>query len=81
MKDKKLGQDPAFPEHIIESNYNGITSSKRIEIQHGMSKRLYIATKILSGIASSGKLVVADYSFKDAVEDAYYITDLLLENE
>ena len=83
MSGKKLGTEPAFPS--LETNCSGYGNNIKLTIsghtQHipfttGISKRLWIATHIVTGNASRG--------FGDnelIVKKAYALSDELLKQE
>ena len=84
MEDKnKLGQEPAFPyEHINNDGYR--------QSFEGMSKRLYIATKLVQGMLSN--MAFLEFSAQTAKKNnrdydeflvftAYTLTDELLKQE
>ncbi len=55
---------PAFPEHVLETDMRGLTHTRRVEIQRGMSLRDYFAAKVLGGIMSgSGAMRMEIQSF------------------
>lgn len=69
-ENKKLGLEPAFAS-------NASLSTEDI-YQNGMSKRLYIATHIMSGLYSDPSF---NKSIEESVHIAYKITDELLKQE
>ena len=66
----KLGEDPIFP-----SREYGNTGT------YGISKRLYIATKIMQGLCSSLHVSMTKNIVKMYVSDAYMIADEILKRE
>ena len=66
----KLGEDPIFP-----SREYGNTGT------YGISKRLYIATKIMQGLCSSLQVSMTKSIAKMYVSDAYMIADEILKRE
>lgn len=66
----KLGEDPIFP-----SKEYGNTGT------YGISKRLYIATKIMQGLCSSLQVSITKNIAKMYVSDAYMIADEILKRE
>lgn len=74
-ENNKLGQEPVFPattDHMIDQLV------KNNQSPEGISKRLYIATKIVAAKVSKGNFPPAH---KFTVEDAYRYADELLKQE
>lgn len=71
------------PEEKIKSEENPIFPSKEYDNtgSHGISKRLYIATKIMQGLCSSLQASMTKNTAKIYVSDAYMIADELLKQE
>lgn len=75
MKNGKLGKEPAMPS--LEYRYSQYSGQPSIYSSNGMSKRFYVATKILQGFASDPNV----YNTETIVELAYKWADELLKQE
>lgn len=77
---KKLGQEPAFPEILLDT-YSG----KPCGQEHGVSKRFYAACKIASSVISSALSDIDTENYiiqKEAViRTVYEYVDELLKQE
>lgn len=81
MKNKKLGQEPAFPFKEVKESLGGVpvnwTNHK------GMSKRYVTAKDILCGLLANGEYTDTDASRNKnrLIELCYELTDELLKQE
>ena len=78
MENKKLGQEPAFPE--LSTEYDGKDNVLPYQ-NKGMSKRFYAACAILTGKLSSFQGMIDKPYVEYLVKESYLIADELLRQE
>ena len=78
MNDKKLGQEPAFPEQTWEYDGQGNVLSSQ---NPGMSKRFYAVCAAMQGILASPNAAVQNLNDIQKAEYSFIMADKLLKQE